>query len=203
MKSAAGRNVPGIPGACATRNFTYLVRGPWFFSIIPNFIHVDILWYVFAASNVFQGVHLFVFGFSRRARTLMRGNGRKQNVRGPITQVASVSGNLETDWFAFLIVNLCDLCCEKYRVPFWNAILGLGCLLSLFYDPWWRHEMKTFSALLALCAGNSLITCEFPSQRPVCGALMFSLICAWTNGCPNNRDAGDFRRHYTHIMTSL
>ena len=23
-------NVPGIPGACATRNFTYLGRGPWF-----------------------------------------------------------------------------------------------------------------------------------------------------------------------------
>ena len=22
-------NVPGIPGICATRNFTYLVRGPW------------------------------------------------------------------------------------------------------------------------------------------------------------------------------
>ena len=22
-------NVPGIPGACATRNFTYLTRGPW------------------------------------------------------------------------------------------------------------------------------------------------------------------------------
>ena len=24
-----GENVPGTPGACATRNFTYLVRGPW------------------------------------------------------------------------------------------------------------------------------------------------------------------------------
>ena len=24
-----GKNVPGIPGACTTRNFTYLVRGPW------------------------------------------------------------------------------------------------------------------------------------------------------------------------------
>ena len=24
-----GENFPGIPGACATRNFTYLVRGPW------------------------------------------------------------------------------------------------------------------------------------------------------------------------------
>ena len=24
-----GENAPGVPGACATRNFTYLVRGPW------------------------------------------------------------------------------------------------------------------------------------------------------------------------------
>ena len=31
----------------------------------------------------------------------------------------------------------------------------------------WRHQMETFSALLALCAGNSLVTGEFPSQRPV------------------------------------
>ena len=33
--------------------------------------------------------------------------------------------------------------------------------------PWWRHQTETFSALLALCAGNSLVTGEFPSQRPV------------------------------------
>ena len=26
---SGGENVPGIPGACATRNFRYLVRGPW------------------------------------------------------------------------------------------------------------------------------------------------------------------------------
>ena len=25
----AGENVPGIPGTCATRSFTYLARGPW------------------------------------------------------------------------------------------------------------------------------------------------------------------------------
>ena len=25
-------------------------------------------------------------------------------------------------------------------------------------QPWWRHEMETFSALLALCAGNSPVT---------------------------------------------
>ena len=33
--------------------------------------------------------------------------------------------------------------------------------------PWWRHRMETFSALLALCAGNSPVPGEFPAQRPV------------------------------------
>ena len=32
--------------------------------------------------------------------------------------------------------------------------------------PWWRHQMETFSALLALCAGNSSVTGEFPAQCP-------------------------------------
>ena len=36
----------------------------------------------------------------------------------------------------------------------------------VFFDTWWRHQMKTFSALLALCTGNSPVTSEFPTQRP-------------------------------------
>ena len=32
---------------------------------------------------------------------------------------------------------------------------------------WWQHQMEIFSALLALCAGNSPVTGEFPSERPV------------------------------------
>ena len=35
-----------------------------------------------------------------------------------------------------------------------------------FYT-WWRHQMETFSALLAFCVGNSPVTGEFPSPRPV------------------------------------
>ena len=31
--------------------------------------------------------------------------------------------------------------------------------------PWWRHQMETFSALLAVCAGNS--PRWIPTQRPV------------------------------------
>ena len=41
------------------------------------------------------------------------------------------------------------------------------CRGSIVETEWWRHEMETFSALLALCAGNSRATGEFPSQRPV------------------------------------
>ena len=33
--------------------------------------------------------------------------------------------------------------------------------------PWWPHQMEALSALLALCAGNSSVTGEFPWQRPV------------------------------------
>ena len=32
---------------------------------------------------------------------------------------------------------------------------------------WWSHQMETFSALLAICAGNSPVPGEFPTQRPV------------------------------------
>ena len=32
---------------------------------------------------------------------------------------------------------------------------------------WRRHQIETFSALLAICAGNSPVPGEFPTQRPV------------------------------------
>ena len=38
----------------------------------------------------------------------------------------------------------------------------------IFCSPtWWCHQMETFSALLAICAGNSPVNGEFPAQRPV------------------------------------
>ena len=40
-------------------------------------------------------------------------------------------------------------------------------MLLLWTMSWWRHQMETFSALLAICARNSPVPGEFPSQRPV------------------------------------
>ena len=44
--------------------------------------------------------------------------------------------------------------------------------MVLFYSryesvTWWRHQMETFSALLALCVGISPVPVEFLAQRPV------------------------------------
>ena len=48
--------------------------------------------------------------------------------------------------------------------------------------------MEIFPALLAICAGNSRVTGDFPHKGQWRWALMFSLICAWTNRWANNGD---------------
>ena len=59
--------------------------------------------------------------------------------------------------------------------------------------------METFSAFLAICAGNSPVNGEFPAKKGQRhGALMFSLICVWINGWVNNREAGDLRHYGVH-----
>ena len=50
--------------------------------------------------------------------------------------------------------------------------------------------METFSALLVLCAGNSRVTGEFPTPRPV--ARSFD---AFFDLCLTMGKAGDLRRH--------
>ena len=63
---------------------------------------------------------------------------------------------------------------------------------------WWRHQMETFSALLALCAGNPPVTGEFPSQRPVTRSFDVFFDLCMKNGWVNNCEAGKLRRHRAH-----
>ena len=62
--------------------------------------------------------------------------------------------------------------------------------------------METFSALLALFAGNSAVTVEFPAQMPVTRSFD-----GWSapehNSWVNNREAGDWRRHHAHYDVIL
>ena len=58
-------------------------------------------------------------------------------------------------------------CRPCHRQQFQTVFLQGNLLIPGNFNSWWRHQMETFSALLALCAGNSPVSGEFPAQRPV------------------------------------
>ena len=66
------------------------------------------------------------------------------------------------------------------------------------WESWWRHQMETFSALLALCERIHRGPVNSPHKGQWREALMFSLICAWINGWVNNGETGDLRRYRDH-----
>ena len=49
----------------------------------------------------------------------------------------------------------------------WSISHGISIYGFIVICSWWRHQMKNFSASLALYAVNSPVTGEFPAQRPV------------------------------------
>ena len=70
----------------------------------------------------------------------------------------------------------------------------MGCSSDYFKFPHddvirWKH----FPVSQALCEWNPPV-----NDGPPRGALMFSLICAWTHDWTNNRDVDDLRRHHVH-----
>ena len=65
-------------------------------------------------------------------------------------------------------------------------------------NTWWRHQMETFFALLALCEGNSPVIGEFPSQRASNAG--FGVFCDVSLNIRLHKQlwAGDLRRHDGH-----
>ena len=63
--------------------------------------------------------------------------------------------------------------------------------------------METFSALQAICAGNSPATGEFPTQRPVTQSFDVFFDLRLINGWVNNGEAGDLRRHHAHYDVTV
>ena len=67
---------------------------------------------------------------------------------------------------------------------------------------WRRPDVEMFSVLLVLCEGNPPVTGGSPHKGPVTQTLVFSSMCAWTNGLTNSGVAVDSRRHEANL-TSL
>ena len=85
-----------------------------------------------------------------------------------------------------------------YTHILWRLTHNWTCSFNL-HSPRWRHQMETFFALLALCEGNSPVTGEFPSQRPVTRsfAVFFDLrLNKRLNKQSRRRDLKRHRAHY-------
>ena len=96
-----------------------------------------------------------------------------------------------------------DLVNKSVHVHAFSVVKPVQRMISITPITWWRHQMETFSALLALCVRNSLVPVNSPHKGQWRGALMFSLICAWINGWVNNREAGDLRLHHGHYDVNV
>ena len=92
-----------------------------------------------------------------------------------------------------------------FKLPHFHYTVWIFFLLKAYslLNTWWRHQMETFSALLAICAGNSPVPVNSPHKGQWRGALMFSLICTRINGWVNNGEAGDLRRNSAHYDVTV
>ena len=75
-------------------------------------------------------------------------------------------------------------------------------MLTILIFPW-SHQMETFSALLAICAGKSPVPGEFPAQRPVTRSFDVIFDLRLNNCWVNNREAGDLRHYRAHYDVTV
>ena len=71
-------------------------------------------------------------------------------------------------------------------------------MISQVMTTWLHHQWKYFPCYWPFGRGIHQSPVNSPHKGQWYGALMFSLICAWTNSWANNGDTGDFRHHHTH-----
>ena len=79
-----------------------------------------------------------------------------------------------------------------------------------FGPPWWSqytHDdviiWKRFPRYWPFVRGIHWSLMNSPQKGQWHGALVFSLISAWTNGWANDRDAGDLQRHCAHYDVTV
>ena len=116
-----------------------------------------------------------------------------------LTRVGNTAGNIAT--IAILtVISIRSLgCCRCLSGDLLIQLQAEEIMISWILKNIKTSSMETFSALLALCAGNSPVSGEFPAQKPVTqsvGCIPWS--APWINSWVNNRQAGDLRRHRAH-----
>ena len=90
---------------------------------------------------------------------------------------------------------------ENVGRPLWGKPTDHGCQFVIIrYPSWWRNQMEAFSELQAFVRGFQRSPVDSPQKVQWRGDV--SLMCAWSNSCANNGDAGNLRT-IVRIMLSL
>ena len=125
--------------------------------------------------------------------------GESHNIRYPVSCHVRLSKENSTK-----IIFLWSKCClilQDLLSPLGWGMMSLSpqWLLWDYCLPktWWRHQMETFSTLLALCAGNSTVN-EFPAQRPVTRSFDVFFDLHLNKRLSKQWEAGDLGRYCAH-----
>ena len=93
----------------------------------------------------------------------------------------------------------------RWRHPPWT--FRITCPLWREYSGLWNQDdvikWKHFPHYWSIVRGTHRSPVDSPHKGQWRGALMFSLMCAWTNGWANSPDAGDLRCHGAHCIVTL
>ena len=108
----------------------------------------------------------------------------------------------------WMVGNLAFQCGDIYHYHFWinfvtKKLHQTHTDIILRAIPWWRHQMEIFSALLAICAGNSQIPGEFPAQRPVAWSFDVFFDLRLNKRLSKQCEAGDLRRYRAHYDVTV
>ena len=76
-------------------------------------------------------------------------------------------------------------------------------LIRSMHVSWWRHQMETFPHYWPFVQGIHRSPMNSSHKGQWRGHLIFSLICAWTNGWVNARDTGNLRHHSHYDVTVM
>ena len=95
-------------------------------------------------------------------------DGSRRNLAMPDGSIAALPSQWNDD---FTLTSVISLACMTWTrmdgTPSFPGPLRYKKSRKLILTLWWRHQMETFSALLAICARNSPVPGEFTAQKPV------------------------------------
>ena len=157
--------------------------------------------YLFGSFHINCGLKISIQCTLDRSQSFFKVNLHKSHQNSPVVARCVV-------WCCLTCVQSRDkfniLCHGVYDLVSYSTAIHRESLVTWWWNLYddvikWNH----FPRYWPFVRGIHRSPVNSPHKGQWRGALTFSLICPWTNGCINSRDAGDFRRHRTHYDVTV